>query len=82
MKYDFNAYRINFIEEGVYLNLTGRLSTEIQNAMKEAGDFGSIVDNGYLHARPITERLLRRIVAKLLRVSYLFRLLACCLESS
>lgn len=41
----------------------------IDKELDEAGFGGAIFDKGFLQPRPITERLLRRIVAKLLRVS-------------
>ena len=68
---EYGKYRVHFPEEDLYLNLTGRLSNEIKLALEEAYESGegSIIDKAYIHPRPITERLLRRIVAKLLRVS-------------
>lgn len=68
---EFTKYRVHFPEEGVYLNLTGRLANSLDVAVRDASEKGksAIDDAGFLHPRPITERLLRRVVAKLLRVS-------------
>mmetsp|Transcript_28521 Transcript_28521/g.51537 ORF Transcript_28521/g.51537 Transcript_28521/m.51537 type:complete len:454 (+) Transcript_28521:64-1425(+) len=70
---EYGKYRVHFPEEDLYLNLTGRLANEIKLALKEADENGkgSIIDKAYIHPRPITERLLRRIVAKLLRAGVL-----------
>mmetsp|Transcript_38406 Transcript_38406/g.80799 ORF Transcript_38406/g.80799 Transcript_38406/m.80799 type:complete len:315 (-) Transcript_38406:451-1395(-) len=70
---EYGLYRINFPEEGVHLNLTGRLAAEMTHAVEaaQAAHSESIVDNNYLQDRAITERLLRRIVAKLLRAGLL-----------
>ena len=75
-------YRIHFPEERIYLNLTRKLANEVNDAVEKAGGGGggggsnnmssAIVDYNYIHPRSITERLLRRIVAKLLRVSVQF----------
>lgn len=64
---EYGKYQIHFPEENNYLNLTGRLAAEINRAVENAKGTYSILDNGYLQPRPVTERLLRRIVAKLLR---------------
>eukprot|EP00584_Thalassiosira_punctigera_P017382 CAMPEP_0172548404 /NCGR_PEP_ID=MMETSP1067-20121228/17705_1 /TAXON_ID=265564 ORGANISM="Thalassiosira punctigera, Strain Tpunct2005C2" /NCGR_SAMPLE_ID=MMETSP1067 /ASSEMBLY_ACC=CAM_ASM_000444 /LENGTH=434 /DNA_ID=CAMNT_0013335615 /DNA_START=33 /DNA_END=1337 /DNA_ORIENTATION=- len=65
---EYGKYRVHFPEENVDLNLTGRLS----NAIKIQSENGNtILDNGHIHPRSITERLMRRIVAKLLRASVL-----------
>ena len=70
---EYGMYRIHFPEEDVYINLTSRLSTEVTIALENAAKKGkkTIVNDAitYMHPRAITERLLRRIVAKLLRVS-------------
>mmetsp|Transcript_1247 Transcript_1247/g.2658 ORF Transcript_1247/g.2658 Transcript_1247/m.2658 type:complete len:425 (-) Transcript_1247:39-1313(-) len=68
---EYGKYRIHFPEERIYLNLTGRLANEIKLALEKADGKDSIAENGYLHPRSITERLLRRIVAKLLRAGVL-----------
>ena len=75
---EHGKYRIHFPEEQIYLNLTRKLANEVNDAVEKAGGGGSnnksstIVDYNYIHPRSITERLLRRIVAKLLRVSVQF----------
>ena len=60
------------------MNLTRKLANELNSALDKAGGSNkssTIVDYNYIHPRSITERLLRRIVAKLLRVS-VFNLLS------
>lgn len=68
---DFGKYRVHFPEESIDVDLTGRLANEIQLAFEGSKDKKTIVEKGYIHARSITERLLRRIVAKLLRAGVL-----------
>ena len=59
------------------MNLTASLANEIKDAHEKVkaerggGKDGSVVEQGYLHPRIYTERLLRRIVAKLLRAGVL-----------
>ena len=69
----FFKYRVYFPEEDVWLNLTTKLSNDIDIAVNKArNDNQSVInDEGYLQPRPITERLMRRIVAKLLKAGVL-----------
>ena len=58
------------------MNLTASLANDIKDAHEKAkaergGKDSSVVEQGYLHPRIYTERLLRRIVAKLLRAGVL-----------
>jgi len=64
---EHGKYRIHFPEENIDLNLTGRLAN-LEEFIR--GD-EEVLDTGHLHPRAITERLLRRIVAKLLRAGVL-----------
>jgi len=70
---EFFKYKVYFPEEDVWLNLTTKLSNDIDIAVQKArNDNQSVInDEGYLHPRPITERLMRRIVAKLLKAGVL-----------
>jgi len=70
---EYYKYHVDFPEEDISLALTARLSNDIDRARKDAKPKGepAIPDKDFLQPRPITERLLRRIVAKLLRAGVL-----------
>jgi len=69
----FFKYKVHFPEEDVWLNLTTKLSNDIDIAVDKArNDNQSFInDEGFLQPRSITERLMRRIVAKLLKAGVL-----------
>jgi len=66
---EYKRHELYFPEEEVHVRLPNSLVGAIDKELNETGFGGVIFDRGFLQPRPTTERLLRRIVAKLLRVS-------------
>ena len=79
---EYGKFRVHFPEENIHLNLTARLLDEYGFKGIASAPLASVMDNSHIHPRSITERLLRRIIAKLLRVSALrYYVVFCCLSS-